>query len=55
MLTKHLGLLKFYAPSKVLTLGAEKFSGESGQSVKTFVKLPGQNPAGVTLSGRLIS
>ena len=36
MLTKHLGLLKFYAPSKVLTLGAEKFSGESGRCVKTF-------------------
>jgi hypothetical protein len=38
MLTKHLGLLKFYAPSKVLTLGAEKFSGEGGRSVKTFTE-----------------
>ena len=55
MLAKHLGLPKFYAPSKVLTLGAKKFSGESGRSVKTFAKSPGESLAGVMLSGRLIS
>jgi hypothetical protein len=38
MLTKHLGLPKFYAPSKVLTLGAKEFSGEGGRSVKTFTE-----------------
>jgi len=38
MLSKHLELPKFYAPSKVLTLGAEKFSGEGPQSVKTFTE-----------------
>jgi hypothetical protein len=38
MLVTHLGLPKFYAPSKVLTLGAEEFSGEGGRSVKTFAK-----------------
>jgi len=48
-------LPKFYAPSKVLTLGAEKFSGEGGRSVKTFAKLPGEGLAEVMLSGRLIS
>ena len=47
MLDKHLGLPKFYAPSKVLTLRAEKFSGESGRSVKTFAKLPGESLAEV--------
>ena len=55
MLDKHLELLKFYAPSKVMTLGAEKFFGESGRSVKTFAKLPGESLAEVMLSGRLIS
>jgi hypothetical protein len=55
MLAKHLGLPKFYAPSKVLTLGAEKFSGGSGQSVKTFANYPGGSPIEVMLSGRLIS
>jgi hypothetical protein len=45
MLAKHLGLPKFYAPSKVLTLGAEKFSGEGTRSVKTFAKYPGESPA----------
>ena len=54
MLKKHLGLLKFYAPSKVLTLGAEKFSGESGRSVKTFAKLPGESLVEVILSGHRI-
>jgi len=34
MLAKHLGLPKFYAPSKVLTLGAKEFSGEGGSSEK---------------------
>lgn len=34
MLARHLRLLKFYAPSKVLTLGAEKYLGESGSSEK---------------------
>jgi len=38
MLDKHLELLKFYAPSKVLTLGAKEFSGEGGRSVKTFTE-----------------
>jgi hypothetical protein len=38
MLKKHLGLPKFYAPSKVLTLGAKEFSGEGGRSVKTFTE-----------------
>jgi hypothetical protein len=38
MLSKHLMLPKFYAPSKVLTLGAEKFSGEGPRSVKTRAK-----------------
>jgi hypothetical protein len=28
MLVKHLKLPKFYAPSEILTLGAEKFLGE---------------------------
>ena len=55
MLARHLGLLKFYAPSKVLTLGAEKFSREGGPSVKTFAKLPGEWLGEVMLSGRLIS
>jgi len=55
MLAKHLWLPKFYVPSKVLTLGAEKFSGEGSPSVKTFAKLPGENQAEVMLSGRLIS
>ena len=55
MLTKHLRLLKFYAPSKVLTLGAKEFSGEGGPSVKTFAKRPGEWLAEVMLSGRLIS
>jgi len=55
MLAKHLGLPKFYAPSKVLTLGAEKFSGGSGRSVKTFAKYPGESLAEVMLSGLLIS
>ena len=55
MLAKHLELPKFYAPSKVLTLGAGKFSGESGRSVKTFAKLPGESQAEVMLSGLLIS
>jgi len=55
MLSKHLMLPKFYAPSKVLTLGAEKFSGEGPRSVKTFAKSPGVSLAGVMLSGRLIS
>jgi len=55
MLAKHLELPKFYAPSKVLTLGAEKFSGGSGPSVKTFAKRPGEWLAEVMLSGRLIS
>jgi hypothetical protein len=55
MLAKHLGLPNFYAPSKVLTLQPEKFSGESGRSVKTFPKLPDESLAEVMLSGRLIS
>jgi hypothetical protein len=55
MLAKHLELPKFYAPSKVLTLGAGKFSGESGRSVKTFAKYPGESLAEVMLSGLLIS
>jgi hypothetical protein len=55
MLARHLRLLKFYAPSKVLTLGAKKYLGESGRSVKTFAKSPGESLAGVMLSGRLIS
>jgi len=50
MLAKHLELPKFYAPSKVLTLGAGKFSGEGGRSVKTFAKSPGESLAGVMLS-----
>ena len=36
MLEKHLGLPKFYAPSKVLTLGAEKFSRGGPRIVETF-------------------
>jgi len=55
MLSKHLMLPKFYAPSKVLTLGAEKFSGEGPRSVKTFANYPGGSPIEVMLSGRLIS
>ena len=55
MLARHLELPKFYAPSKVLTLGAKEFSGEGGPSVKTFAKLPGESLAEVMLSGRLIS
>ena len=55
MLAKHLGLPNFYAPSKVLTLQPEKFSGEGGRSVKTFAKLPGESLAEVMLSGLLIS
>jgi len=31
-------LPKFYAPSKVLTLGAEKSSGEGPRSVKTLAE-----------------
>jgi len=54
MLAKHLELPKFYAPSKVLTLGAGKFSGESGRSVKTFAKYPGESLAEVMLSGNRI-
>ena len=55
MLAKHLGLPKFYAPSKVLTLGAKEFSGEGGRSVKTFANHPGGSPIELMLSGRLIS
>jgi hypothetical protein len=55
MLEKYLELPNFYAPSKVLTLGAEKSSGESGRSVKIFAKYPGKSQAEVVLSGRLIS
>jgi len=55
MLAKQLELPKFYAPSKVLTLGAKEFSGEGGRSVKTFAKYPGESQAEVVLSGRLIS
>ena len=54
MLTKHLGLPNFYAPSKVLTLQPEKFSGEGGRSVKTFAKLPGESLVEVILSGHRI-
>jgi hypothetical protein len=49
MLSKHLMLPKFYAPSKVLTLGAEKFSGEGPRSVKTFAKYPGESLAEIKL------
>ena len=55
MLVTHLGLPKFYAPSKVLTLGAKKFSREGSPSVKTFAKYPDKSQAEVVLSGRLIS
>jgi len=34
MLAKHLGLPKFYAPSKVLTLGAKEFLGEGHSMVR---------------------
>ena len=47
-------LLKFQAPSKVLTLGVEKFSGEGGRSVKTFAKYPDDSLAEVKLSGHRI-
>jgi len=34
--------------------GAKKFSGESGQGVKTFAKFPGDGLAEVILSGHRI-
>ena len=49
MLAKHLKLPKFYAPSKVLTLGAKEFSGEGTRSVKTFAKYPGESLAEIKL------
>jgi len=42
------------ASSKVLMLGAEKFSGESGRSINAFAKYPDGSLAEVNLSGHWI-